>query len=85
MTTKTPARFGYVCDADTDAKIRRATRAEYRASVRQARRDGGAGIVEDHDGRHVYVCGGSERRQLADELRAAAYDDAETFGREVAQ
>jgi hypothetical protein len=23
--------------------------------------------------------------QLADELRAAAYDDAETFGREVAQ
>jgi hypothetical protein len=30
--------------------------------VRQSKRDGGAGIIEDHDGRHVYVCGGSERR-----------------------
>jgi hypothetical protein len=59
---KPAARFGILCDADTDAKIRRATRDEYRASVRQAKRDGGAGIIEDHDGRHVYVCGGSERR-----------------------
>lgn len=55
------ARFGVVCDADTDEKIRRATRDEFRASVRQAKRDGGAGIIADHDGRHVYVCGGSER------------------------
>lgn len=61
-TVKPAARFGILCDADTDAKIRRATREEYRASVRQSKRDGGAGIIEDHDGRHVYVCGGSERR-----------------------
>ena len=61
-TTKTPARFGYVCDADDDTRIRRATREEFRASVRQSKRDGGAGIVEDRDGRHVYVEGGSERR-----------------------
>jgi hypothetical protein len=60
--SKPIARFGILCDADTDAKIRRATREEFRASVRQAKRDGGAGIIEDRDGRHVYVCGGSERR-----------------------
>lgn len=57
---KPAARFGILCDADDDSKIRRATREEYRASVRQAKRDHGAGIIEI-DGRDVYVCGGSER------------------------
>ena len=82
MTTKTPAQFGYVCDADSDVRIRRATRTEFRASVRQSKRDGGAGIIADYDGRHVYVEGGSERQQLADERQAADFDDAETFGSE---
>lgn len=60
-TTKTPARFGLLCDADTNETIRRATREEYRYSVRQAKRDGGAGIYRSVDGRDVYVQGGSER------------------------
>jgi len=52
------------------------------------------GWIEHDSGRHVYADGNeAEMRsalaayeaQVADELRALEHDDAETFGREVAQ
>lgn len=61
---KMPARFGYVCDADTNIRIRRATRDEFRRSVRESKRDGGAGLFADNDGRTVYVEGGAEREAV---------------------
>jgi hypothetical protein len=66
----------------TNETIRAATIAEALESIAAARIDGGAGIIEA-DGIACYV--DATEADIADELRAAAYDDAETFGREVAQ
>ena len=66
----------------TNETIRAATIAEALESIAAARIDGGAGIIEA-DGIACY-CDATEA-DVADELRAASYDDAETFGREVAQ
>jgi hypothetical protein len=66
----------------TNETIRPATLAEALDSLEAARIDGGAGIIEA-DGIACYV--DATEHDIADELRAAAYDDAETFGREVAQ
>jgi hypothetical protein len=66
----------------TNETTRAATIAEALESIAAARIDGGAGIIEA-DGIACYV--DATEADIADELRAAAYDDAETFGREVAQ
>ncbi len=66
----------------TNETIRTATIAEAIESLEAARVDGGAGIIEA-DGIACYVDATAD--EIADENRAAAYDDAETFGREVAQ
>jgi hypothetical protein len=66
----------------TNETLRTATIAEAIESLEAARADGGAGIIEA-DGAPCYV--DATEADIADELRAAAYDDAETFGREVAQ
>lgn len=67
---------------ETNETIRTATIAEAEESLAAGRLDNGRGVIEV-DGIACYVDVTEE--QLADELRAAAYDDAETFGREVAQ
>jgi hypothetical protein len=67
---------------NTNETIRTATIAEAIESLEAARTDGGAGIIEA-DGIACYV--DATEADIADELRAAAYDDAEAFGREVAQ
>lgn len=67
---------------ETNETIRTATIDEAIESIEAARRDGGAGVIEV-DGIACY-CDATEA-QVADELRAMAFDDAETFGREAAQ
>jgi len=67
---------------NTNETIRRATIAEAIESLDASRTDGGAGIIEA-DGLACYV--DATEADIADELRAANFDDAETFGREVAQ
>ena len=66
----------------TNETIRAATIAEALESIAAARIDGGAGIIEA-DGIACY-CDATEA-DVADELRAESFDDAESFGREVAQ
>jgi hypothetical protein len=66
----------------TNETIRTATIAEALESIAAARIDGGAGVIEA-DGIACYV--DATEAEIADELRAANFDDAETFGREVAQ
>ena len=65
---------------DTNEKIRPATIAEALESIEAARIDGGAGIIEA-DGIACYV--DATEADVADELRAESFDNAETFGREV--
>ena len=65
---------------NTNETIRAATIAEALESIAAARIDGGAGIIEA-DGIACYV--DATEADVADELRAASYDDAESFGREV--
>jgi len=67
---------------DTNETIRTATIDEAIESIEAARLDNGRGIIEV-DGIACYV--DATEAQVADELRAMAFDDAETFGREVAQ
>lgn len=67
---------------ETNETIRTATIDEAIESIDAARLDGGAGVIEV-DGIRCY-CDATEA-QVADELRAMAHDDAETFGHEAAQ
>lgn len=67
---------------NTNEILRAATIAEAIESLEAARIDGGAGIIEA-DGIACYV--DATEDQIADELRAETFDNAETFGREVAQ
>ena len=64
----------------TNETIRAATIAEALESIAAARHDGGAGIIEA-DGIACYV--DATEADVADELRAESFDNAETFGREV--
>ena len=64
----------------TNEAIRAATIAEALESLEAARIDGGAGIILS-DGIACY-CDATEA-DVADELRAESFDNAETFGREV--
>lgn len=51
---------GDLHDYRTGDRLRRATLEEQRASLEAARHDGGRGVFELDDGRHVYVDGGAQ-------------------------
>ena len=69
-------------DYRTNEILRAATIAEAVESLEAARIDGGAGVI-DADGLSCYV--DATAFDVAGELRAESFDDAESFGREVAQ
>lgn len=64
----------------TNETLRAATIAEAIESIVAAESAGSAGVIEV-DGIACYV--DVAYREIADEIRAAGVDDAETFGREV--
>lgn len=65
----------------TNEVVRAATIAEAIESIVAAESFGSAGVIEV-DGLACYV--DATYREIADEIRAASFDDAESFGREVA-
>lgn len=65
----------------TGEVIREASIAEAIESITASNGAGSAGVIEA-DGLDCYVDASAD--DIADEIRAAAFDDAETFGREVA-
>ena len=65
----------------TNEIIRAATIAEAIDSIVAADAAGSAGVIEV-DGLACYVDASAD--EIADEMRAASFDDSETFGRECA-
>lgn len=64
---------------ETNETIRKASIDEAMESLEAGKLDNGRGVIEV-DGIACYVDATEE--QIADELRAADFDDAETFGQE---